>query len=316
MSTITADQRDLYTELGDTTDAFKRRRNALRDVYGDALGDYSDADMDAYERISGRMRGTNAANTEAASAQTIAANRALRDANLADVNRLGGAALLNRQSLNSQLYGNLNQYSKEASSALGRDMDALRLAEAKQLSPEDIRNSQQAAREAWSARGLVNSRGAVGAEILNRDSLARQREAEARAKVQQSYGNLQQATAMEMANVFDPQAAILGGQYGMQTQNYGTNAALYGQSANQMAGSQNYVQKVFNPMGEYPNNIYDFNVNATTAASIAAANNAAAVAAAREAGQYGLAGAALKSGWVQDAATGLYRYVRSALGGS
>ena len=316
MATITEDQRNLYDELGDTTDAFKRRRNALRDVYGDALGDYSNADMDAFERISGRMRGTNVANTEAASAQTIAANRALRDANLADVNRLGGAALLNRQTLNSQLYGNLNQYSTEASAALGRDMEALRLAEAKQLSPEDIRNSQQAAREAWSARGLVNSRGAVGAEILNRDSLARQREAEARAKVQQSYGNLQQATAMEQANVFDPQAAILGGQYGMQTQNYGTNAALYGQSANQMAGSQNYVQKVYNPMGEYPNNIYDFNANATTAARISEANNAAAVAAAREAGQYGLAGAALKSGWVQDVVTGAWKYVRSALGGS
>jgi hypothetical protein len=264
-------------------------------VYGDALGDYSNADMDAYERISGRMRGTNVANTEAASAQTIAANRALRDANLADVNRLGGAALLNRQTLNSQLYGNLNQYSTEASAALGRDMEALRLAEAKQLSPEDIRNSQQAAREAWSARGLVNSRGAVGAEILNRDSLARQREAEARAKVQQSYGNLQQATAMEQANVFDPQAAILGGQYGMQTQNYGTNAALYGQSANQMAGSQNYVQKVFNPMGEYPNNIEDFNANATTAASIARANNEASVEAARQAGMYGLTAAAMRN---------------------
>ena len=316
MSTITADQRDLPGELEKTAAAFKLRRNALRDVYGDALNDYTDADIAAFDKVSGAMRGTNAANTAAASAQTIAANRALRDANLADVNRLGGAALLNRQTLNSQLYGNLNQYSTEASAALGRDMDALRLAEAKQLSPEDIRNSQQAAREAWSARGLVNSRGAVGAEILNRDSLARQREAEARAKVQQSYGNLQQATAMEMANVFDPQAAILGGQYGMQTQNYGTNAALYGQAANQMAGSQNYVQKVFNPMGEYPNNIYDFNANATTAARISEANNAAAVAAAREAGQYGLAGAALKSGWVQDAATGLYRYVRSALGGS
>ena len=309
MSTITADQRDLYTELGDTTDAFKRRRNALRDVYGDALGDYSNADMDAYERISGRMRGTNAANTEAASAQTIAANRALRDANLADVNRLGGAAKLNRETLNSQLYGNLNQYSTEASAALGRDMDALRLAEAKQLSPEDIRNSQQAAREAWSARGLVNSRGAVGAEILNRDSLARQREAEARAKVQQSYGNLQQATAMEQANVFDPQAAILGGQYGMQTQNYGTNAALYGQSAEQTRGSQDYVRRVFNPMGEYPNNVEDFNANATTAARIAEANNAAAVAAAREAGQYGLVGTALKSGFVQDALTGVWKWV-------
>ena len=309
MATITPAQRDLNLELGRTTDAFTTRRNELKQLYGNAINDYTDADIAAFDKVSGAMRGTNAANTAAASAQTIAANRALRDANLADVNRLGGAAKLNRETLNSQLYGNLNQYSTEASAALGRDMDALRLAEAKQLSPEDIRNSQQAAREAWSARGLVNSRGAVGAEILNRDSLARQREAEARAKVQQSYGNLQQATAMEMANVFDPQAAILGGQYGMQTQNYGTNAALYGQSANQMAGSQNYVQKVFNPMGEYPNNVEDFNVNARTAASIAAANNEAAVAAAREAGQYGLIGTALKSGWVQDALTGVWKWV-------
>lgn len=295
MSTITPAQRDLDAELLRTNTAFEARRAKLAETYGSALDDYSDADIAAFDKVSSAMRGTNAANTAAASAQTIAANRALRDANLADVNRLGGEALLNRRTLNSQLYGNLNQYSKEASSALGRDMDALRLAEAKQLSPEDIRNSQQAAREAWSARGLVNSRGAVGAEILNRDSLARQREAEARAKVQQSYGNLQQATAMEMANVFDPQAAILGGQYGMQTQNYGTNAALYGQSANQMAGSQNYVQKVFNPMGEYPNNIEDFNANAITAASIARANNEASVEAARQAGIYGLTAAAMRN---------------------
>ena len=156
----------------------------------------------------------------------------------------------------------------------------------------------------------------MGAEILNRDSLARQREAEARAKVQQSYGNLQQATAMEMANVFDPQAAILGNQYGMQTQNYGTNAALYGQSAAQTGSSQDYVRRVFNPVGEYPNNIEDFNVNAVTAASIARANNEAAIEAAKQAGLYGLAGSALKSGWVQDAATGAWKFVRSVLGGS
>ena len=295
MATITPAQRDLDTELFKTTRALNNRREDLRKVYGDALNDYTDADIAAFDKVSGAMRDTNATNTEAASAQTIAANKALRDANLADVNRLGGDALLNRQTLNSQLYGNINQYSKEASSALGRDMDALRLAEAKQLSPEDIRNSQQAARAAWSSRGMLNSRGAVGAEILNLDSLARKREAEARAKVQQSYGNLQQATTMEQANVFDPQAAILGGQYGMQTQNYGTNAALYGQSAEQTRGSQDYVRKVYNPMGEYPNNIYDFNANATTAASISKANNEASVEAARQAGMYGLTSAAIKN---------------------
>jgi hypothetical protein len=112
---------------------------------------------------------------------------------------------------------------------------------------------------------------------------------------------------MEMANVFDPPAAILGGQYGRQTQNYGTNAALYGQAANQMAGSQNYVQKVFNPMGEYPNNIEDFNVNAVTAASIARANNEASVEAARQAGMYGLTAAAMRnSGAIWDGVKWLF----------
>lgn len=38
------------------------------------------------------------------------------------------------------------------------------------LSDEQKRNATQAAREGWAARGLINSNGAVGAEVLNRDA--------------------------------------------------------------------------------------------------------------------------------------------------
>jgi len=52
------------------------------------------------------------------------------------------------------------------------------LALGRNLSPEDIRNAQQSAREAYSARNLVNTNAAVATEVLNREALGRQREKE------------------------------------------------------------------------------------------------------------------------------------------
>ena len=52
------------------------------------------------------------------------------------------------------------------------------LALGRSLSPEDIRNAQQSAREAYSARNLVNTNAAVATEVLNREALGRQREKE------------------------------------------------------------------------------------------------------------------------------------------
>lgn len=49
------------------------------------------------------------------------------------------------------------------------------------LSPEEIRDSEQGARAAYSARGMAMSNPAIAAEILNRDAAARAREAERRA---------------------------------------------------------------------------------------------------------------------------------------
>lgn len=308
---ITPGQRDYYREGLTNTQAISGLNPSMQALYGNATQGYSGADLANYTQLLNGIYAANRTNTAEADAQTIQSNRNLRDANLADVTRTAGGYLQGRQLLNSDLYGNLGQFSAEATGAVGRDMDALRRAQAKQLSPEDIRNSQQAAREAWSARGLVNSRGAVGSEILNRDSLARQRENEARGNVQQSMGNLFQSINAQQANLFDPQEAVLSSRYGQQTGNAGTNAALYGQGADAAAGrlGNAYGQRVVYPYNDYSNDVYGTNVNAGLAAQISAANNAAAVEAAKLSGQYKIAGSVL------DNSSGIYDIFKKLFGG-
>jgi hypothetical protein len=121
-------------------------------------------------------------------------------------------------------------YDPTATSRLQRDLTALEAAERRELSAEDIRNAQQAAREAAAARGQVFAPGAVGAEILGRDALARQREAEARANYQQSMQNVANAVQLKTGNLFAPIA--------------------------------NLLQGTFNPYSQYANQVYDYNVNA------------------------------------------------------
>ena len=176
------------------------------------------------------------------------------------------------------------------------DLARLQAAQARQLSPEDVRNAQQAAREAYSARGLVMGPGAIGAEILNRENLARQREQEARANLQTSLGNLGQTVSFRTANIFDPLAATLSQQYGMQTGNQGLNQALFNQAAGISSGGYgyNYAQNLVNPFTPYAQDVYGTNVNALNAASIADANRAAALEAAKM-GQSGTYAQALGS---------------------
>ena len=121
-------------------------------------------------------------------------------------------------------------YDPTATSRLQQDLAALQAAERRELSAEDIRNAQQAAREAYGARGQAFAPGAVGAEILGRDTLARQREAEARANYQQSMQNVANAVQLKTGNLFAPIA--------------------------------NLLQGTFNPYSQYANQVYDYNVNA------------------------------------------------------
>jgi hypothetical protein len=126
---------------------------------------------------------------------------------------------------------------------LQNDLSRYEAAMQGQLSPEDIRAAQQGAREAYAARGQVFSPGAVGAEILGRDQLMRQRQAEARQNLQQSMGNVGAAAQLQTGNIFAPFA--------------------------------NLLAKTYSPTSEYANAVYDYNVNAYNAYQAAQENLAA-----------------------------------------
>lgn len=121
------------------------------------------------------------------------------------------------------------------------------LAMGRNLSPEDIRNSQQSAREAFAARGLINTNAAVAAEVLNREALGRQREQERQAyagQVEQAgYAQRQQGfqNAIGLSDAYRGygslglQAAIQNANNQMQGNQFDLNASLANQSAQQQA---------------------------------------------------------------------------------
>jgi len=137
------------------------------------------------------------------------------------------------------------------------DLARLQQRQAGVLAPEDIRQSQQAAREAYGARGQVMGRGAVGAEIMGRENIRQQREDQARAGLQASYGNIMNMANLQTGNIFSP----IG----------------------------NLMSNTFNPLSPYAADVYGTNVNAQLAKEIAQKNYDAAVRSAE------LSGAATKS---------------------
>ena len=137
------------------------------------------------------------------------------------------------------------------------DLARLQQRQAGVLAPEDIRQSQQAAREAYGARGQVMGRGAVGAEIMGRENIRQQREDQARAGMQASYGNIMNMANLQTGNIFSP----IG----------------------------NLMSNTFNPVSPYAGDVYGTNVNAQLAKEIAQKNYDAAVRSAE------LQGSAVKS---------------------
>ena len=152
--------------------------------------------------------------------------------------------------------GIINQYQA--------DLARLQQRQAGMLSPEDIRQSQQSAREAYGARGQVMGPGAIGAEILNREAIRQQREDQARAALQSSYGNVLNMANLQTGNLFSPIASLM--------------------------------SSTFNPLGAYPADVYGTNVNAQLARDIAQKNYEAAIRSAE------LSGAAGKSASTTSAA--------------
>lgn len=129
------------------------------------------------------------------------------------------------------------------------------LSRAGNLSWEDTRNAQQAAREGWAARGLVNSTGAVADEVLNRDALRRQRLNEARGfaqsvdaagfgqRLQGLGGAIQLSDALRgyaglglQAGQANLGAQLTGNQLGLQAGLANQDAGLRAQLANQQMG--------------------------------------------------------------------------------
>ena len=163
------------------------------------------------------------------------------------------------------------------------EREALRAAERGELSRESIRSAQQAAREAAGARGQVMSRGAAAQEVLNREAAIQQRQQQARQNLAQSMGQLGQGIGFQTANVFDPMAAALGQQYGMQTTNVGLNQALYNQAMGLATGQGGYgfAQQMVNTFSQYAADVYGTNVNARNAFAISEANRLAALEAAK-----------------------------------
>jgi hypothetical protein len=284
--------RDFLREGTTSTSDLAKMQTGITDVYGTAAQGYSAADLSRLQNIFGGfgqvpgLQSMQTGFTQAATTQTIDSNRALRQANLADITGMAPqlyTAEALRRGLNPEMYASMQMAERAISPQLAADTEALQRAQSGQLSQQDLRAAQQSAREAYGARGMLMGQGAINAEIMNADQVRRQREQEARANVQQSLGNLYQSVGARQANVFDPFAATLGQQYGMQTQNVGLSSQMFNQ-AQQMAGGgggYGYAQQTFNPFQPYAQDVYQTNVNAYNAAQIAAANRQAALEAAK-----------------------------------
>lgn len=257
---------------------------AMRQIAGSTLGSYGQlsgqpgqADIGNFRGLIGSMAGYNPELTGIANQQTIESQRALRDANIADVQRLQQQAMEAQRLANPELYSALGSYQGAAQGMLATDLE--RLQGGGRLNAEEIRFAQQAAREAGAARGREMDQSTVSAEVLNRDALMRAREAQSRANVQQSMQNVYGGIGAAQAATFNPFETLLGQQYGMQTSNVGLNQALFGQGTGFSSGglSNQFVQSQINPYSPYAQDVYEGNFNAANARAISQAMaNAAA----------------------------------------
>lgn len=289
--------RNFYNEGNQTTSDLQRLLGGIAGLYGNASGAAGQTDFTNWQNILSQFGAQNQNLTGQANAQTQAANTALRTNNLNDVQSLLGQATNIRNQANPGLLGDtgsLQNYSNGAASFLQQAQQQQN--DANFLSPQEMNTAQQSARNAWSARGLVNSPGAVGAEILNTDAALRGRQQQAFQNTGSALGAYGQAVNAQQQGQFDPFNAILGSQYGNQTNNAGSNSNLYGQSSAFSSGAQGdqYAQGISNPFQPYAQDVYNSNFNGANARNISASNNAAAVAGANTAQSSALANSFLR----------------------
>jgi hypothetical protein len=153
---------------------------------------------------------------------------AARAQRVADV----AAQTIGQGALGESLYGQAMGAAPTAASETFRRRAAEMAISTGQLSPEELRNAQQATREAFASRGLEMSNQAIAAEAMSRAEAVRQRQAQ----------DIQQAAALNQAYLADLNASrgFSTGVYGQDLGRLQTNqdAALRAALANQAAGLQ------------------------------------------------------------------------------
>jgi hypothetical protein len=164
-------------------------------------------------------------NAQGYAAQGYDAARAQRVADVA-------AQTIGQGALGQQLYGQAVEAAPTEASATFRRRAAEMALATGQLTAEDIRNAQQATREAYTARGLEMSNPAIAAEAMARTEAVGQRQAQA----------LQQAAALNQAYLADLNASrgFATGVYGQDLGRSQMNqeATLRAALANQATGAQ------------------------------------------------------------------------------
>lgn len=169
------------------------------------------------------------------------------------------------------------------------------------LSPEEERMATQAARQGWADRGLMNSNPAVVQEALNRDSLARQRQAERRgfASAVLNQGMAEDAqnrafalnTEGQNQQALDAERRFLAGAVGVNQQALSPLMQFLSQRAvvspamgagimSAAPNTQGQSQGLLAQLLGYGQDLNNTNFNATESRANAAANNNAALMAA------------------------------------
>lgn len=275
-TTMNALQRNYLQEGQLGVDAMKQLLPQIMGQYGQYSGQPGQADAkNFYDLLMGQY-GANFYNpelTRIANEQTMASNTALRSSNISDLETLSGRANALQRSSNPELYGLMGAYAPGAQNQLTQDYAAV--ARGGQLSPDEVRMAQQSAREAASAQGRLRGTGTQAAEVLNRFQFQQQRDQQNRANLGQSQQAALGGMGMAQAASFNPFDKLLG--QGMNTQNVGTNQALFGQGSAFTSGglSNQFTQQMINPYNPYANDVYGTNVNAANAMQIANSNNSA-----------------------------------------
>lgn len=311
MPTTAPTDRSYYTEGNQTNTDNSALLPGIFGNYQNYSGGYGNTDQTNFTNLLAQLGINNNTLTGYANQQTAAGNTALRTGNVQDASALGGQALGTLQQLNPNQYAALNQ--AQGAAGAGSQPSAIQQMLQQQaiqglqlgsgLSAQDTNQAQQAAREAWSARGLVNSPGAVGDEILNTYNLGQQRlqqrqglaqsvDSTAFGQQQQGYGNILQNASLQSQAAFNPFSTITSAN----TTNQGSNANLFNQGSGFSSGqlSDQNVNGLVNPFNPYAQDVYGSNFNAANARTIAAGNNAAAMAGANSAASGELANSFLR----------------------